>query len=154
VIGKRQAQSFVSAIDQEVIILGGLRENTFNNDRGKLFLLGDLPILGNLLFSPRNKQNVTREIVIFIKPYLVGMPDQATKPIQSMEEQVARMIDLSANREEQITFLSEGRFPDVPPTNMNRFLSTVIPDCETKTQATPTAAIPIEIDQTPPPAVP
>jgi len=154
VIGKRQAQSFVSAVDQEVIILGGLRENTFNKDRGKLFLLGDLPIVGNLLFSPRNKQNVTREIVIFIKPYLVGMPEHATKPIQSMEEQVSRMIDLSANREEQITFLSEGRFPDVPPTNMNRILSTVIPECEQKAKPTPTAAIPIEIDQTPPPVVP
>ncbi len=147
IVGKRQAISFVSTFDQEVIVLGGLRQNTITDDKAKLFLLGDLPILGDLLFSPRVKKNEIKELIIFIKPYLMVQPDAATKKPQTAQEQVDRIVDLSANRDELITFIGQGRFPDVPLTDFDRPLSTIFPDPEPKKKApVPTADLTEVID--------
>ncbi len=147
VVGKRQAVSFVSAIDQEVIILGGLRQNKITDKKGKLFLLGDLPILGDLLFSPTKKANEVTELVIFIKPHLMPLPEAAAKKPQSAKLQTDQIIDLSSNRDELIEFISQGRFPDIPLTDFDRPLSTILPDPEPKKEPrVPTADLPAVLD--------
>lgn len=154
VISKRQAKSFVSAVDQEVIILGGLRQNEVTDSKGKLFLLGDIPVLGSLLFSPKTKVKSTSELIIFIKPHIM-MPDETPmmKPMKSATLQTAEIIDTSENRDNIIQFLDKGTFPPIPVQDMNRFGSTLFEEKEPKPKPQlPTSAIPevLEANDLPP----
>lgn len=74
IISKRQAVSFVSVHDGDVVVLAGLQEKETVNSKGKLWLLGDLPIIGNLLFSPETKSMQTNELIIFIRPTIIVNP--------------------------------------------------------------------------------
>lgn len=132
IIGKRQAVSFVSALDQEVIVLGGLRQNEIRDSKGKVFLLGDLPIIGDALFTSKTKTNTIKELVMFIRPHIITQPTAASRNPKTVNDETYQMIDLSANRDDLIEFLGEGRFPDVPLTDFDRPLSTIIDDPKIK----------------------
>lgn len=68
VIGKREATSFVSVPNGEMIILAGLQETTVRNIKGKMAFLGKIPFLGSRLFSSNRDKSIRRELVIFIRP--------------------------------------------------------------------------------------
>jgi general secretion pathway protein D len=74
VISKRQANSFVSVANQDVVVMAGLQEKEQSFDKSKLWLLGDLPLLGDTLFSSRNRTETTVELIIFIKPTIIVQP--------------------------------------------------------------------------------
>lgn len=82
VIGKREATSFISVSSGELIVLGGLQENSIRNVKGKMAILGDLPFLGDALFSSDRKRNIRRELVIFIKPTVYFDSESAIKDTQ------------------------------------------------------------------------
>ncbi|MDR1401763.1 MAG: hypothetical protein LBI81_02285 [Puniceicoccales bacterium] len=71
---KREAESFVSVFTGDTVVLAGLQEKKTSENSGKLWLLGDVPILGKMLFSPKSKQEDTTELIIFIKPTIVSNP--------------------------------------------------------------------------------
>lgn len=71
-ISNREATSYVSVKDQDVIVLAGLQQRTTNNIRGKIWLLGCLPILGDLLFSPSSDTEITTELIMFIRPHVMN----------------------------------------------------------------------------------
>ena len=99
------------------------------------------------VFSPTTKNNQITELIIFIKPHLMTLPDAAVKLPQTAQEQVDRVVDLSANREEIITFIGQGRFPEVPLTDFDRPFSTILPDPEPKKRPpVPTAELSEVID--------
>ena len=70
IIGTRRATSFVSIKDQETLIMAGLQSVESSDSKGKVYLLGSIPIVGKL-FSPKSKKETTRELIIFIKPIVV-----------------------------------------------------------------------------------
>lgn len=102
IISTRRASSFVSVKDQEIIIMGGLQSSETSKTEGKVFLLGDIPLLGEL-FRPERNEEVVRELVIFIRPYLVN----SATPEEFMRE---NDIDKKAIGEDINYYLKEGRF--------------------------------------------
>lgn len=81
IIGKREAESFVSAMSDEIIVLAGLQQGISNDAAGEVWLLSDIPLLGNL-FKP-DRDNLERtELVIFIRPTIVK-----SRPIAQFERQ-------------------------------------------------------------------
>jgi general secretion pathway protein D len=70
IIGQREATSFVSVRDGEVIVLGGLQQTNHNVEHDKVFFLGDLPLIGQL-FQPVSYNDTTSELIIFIKPTII-----------------------------------------------------------------------------------
>lgn len=74
IISNRQAESFVSVHDGDVVVLAGLQEKEMVDSRGKLWLLGYLPVVGDLFFSPKTKFEETNELIIFIRPTIVVNP--------------------------------------------------------------------------------
>jgi general secretion pathway protein D len=70
IIGQREATSFVSVKDGQVIVLGGLQQTNHNIEHDKVFLLGDLPLIGQL-FQPVTYSDTTSELIIFIKPTII-----------------------------------------------------------------------------------
>jgi len=78
IIGKREATSFISVADGQVIVLGGLQETRFSGSEGSLWLIGDLPLIGDLL-NPEGQLNERRELMIFIRPRVYFGPEDSQK---------------------------------------------------------------------------
>ncbi|UPA28572.1 MAG: hypothetical protein LW808_000665 [Verrucomicrobiota bacterium] len=86
VITDKEINSFVSVANGDVIVLAGFKERKTDTMRGKLFLIGDIPLIGDLL-SPRKREELTTELIIFIKPTIILRPqDEAAY----LDQQVAR----------------------------------------------------------------
>ena len=68
VIGRRSTDSFVSAMSNEIIVLGGLQrtQDTLTKSR-----LGPIPIIGDLL-GGTTKTKTRTELVIFLRPYVLN----------------------------------------------------------------------------------
>jgi len=73
---KREATSFVSVNDGDVVVLAGLQDKQTDKLKSKMWLLGDIPLIGDVLFSPKSKTEITTELVIFIKPTIIANPSE------------------------------------------------------------------------------
>ncbi len=68
----RTANTKVRVADGQTIVIGGLRQQETRNVTTKVPILGDLPLLGPLLFRSRNKRTTNTELVLFITPRLLS----------------------------------------------------------------------------------
>lgn len=94
VIGKREATSYLSVNDGDVVVLAGLQENRQNQSRGSLEGLGDLPLLGRL-FKSKGEDYRRTELIIFIKPTILTNVSDAAK---DTDKQVDSAIERHALR--------------------------------------------------------
>lgn len=69
-IGTRNVETVLTLKDGETSIIGGLIQNTSNNDKTKIFLLGDIPLIGPLLSNSNSSKDKT-ELLLAITPRLV-----------------------------------------------------------------------------------
>jgi len=76
VIGVREATSTVSVKDGQIIVLGGLQENTGGDSNSYFPIIGRLPVIRNVFGNSTEDYNRT-EIIIFIRPTVLNSPDQA-----------------------------------------------------------------------------
>ncbi len=67
IISRRQATSFVSVADGQLVVLGGLQRNFVSKRKSRMFLLGEIPVLGELFSNTRNTTTKT-ELMLFLKP--------------------------------------------------------------------------------------
>lgn len=73
-IGTRNIDTVLSLKDNETSVIGGLIQRSDSNDKTKLFLLGDIPLLGPL-FTNSNSSKDKTELMLAITPRLVrGIP--------------------------------------------------------------------------------
>ncbi|MCH6257519.1 hypothetical protein MLD52_13240 [Puniceicoccaceae bacterium K14] len=111
VIGRREASSFVSVKDGELIILGGLQRELSSKSKGKTAILGDIPFIGGFLFGSRSKQNDTSELMLFIRPSIMRTTDavneKAYDAVQNLSE---------AERVNRILYPSEEQIEEVEET--------------------------------------
>ncbi len=70
VIGKREAESFLSVQSGNIIVLGGMKELSSSHTDSKVWLLGDIPLLGKL-FTPKDYTDSVSEIIMFIRPTII-----------------------------------------------------------------------------------
>lgn len=75
VINSRVATTTVVVPNGQTVVIGGLMENTQADSETKVPGLGDIPVLGNL-FKRKVKENVKRELMIFLTPTIVTAPAQ------------------------------------------------------------------------------
>jgi general secretion pathway protein D len=86
IITKRQAVSFLSVANGEIVVLAGLQEKESLNSKGKLWLLGYIPIIGDILFSPKTKSERTNELLIFIRPSIIANPSSEKGYLKKISE--------------------------------------------------------------------
>ncbi|MGM0481955.1 MAG: pilus (MSHA type) biogenesis protein MshL [Pseudomonadota bacterium] len=67
----RESDTIVRARNGEIVVLGGLMQTSTSEDIRQVPLLGDLPLIGNL-FQNRSNQAQKKELVILIKPTVIG----------------------------------------------------------------------------------
>ncbi len=63
----RESDTIIRARSGQVVVIGGLMENTIRNDVAKTPMLGDVPLMGKL-FRQNKQQTVKSELVILLRP--------------------------------------------------------------------------------------
>jgi general secretion pathway protein D len=70
ITNKRSLESTVLVDDEQIIVLGGLIQDSVTNGEDKVPVLGDLPVLGNL-FRHETRQHTKTNLMVFIRPYVM-----------------------------------------------------------------------------------
>ena len=85
----REAKSFVTIRDEEIIVLGGLQEVQVDSTESKYNLLSNLPYFGEKFFSPQTVKYTPTELLIFLKPTIMKPGRDNTKQnIKSIDERI------------------------------------------------------------------
>lgn len=104
-INRREAKSFVSVQSGEMIVLAGLKKRELNDIKKKMFLVGDIPLIGDALFTSKGKQEDVTEMIIFLRPIL--LKDSA----EVQEDFSAYKNNLSKDTQEEVNaYLKDGHF--------------------------------------------
>ena len=105
IIGVREATSTISVKNREIIVLGGLQENS-NSDSNNYFpIFGRLPIISSILGVSTDDYK-REEIIIFIRPTVLHRPEEA--------EVLAKAYIENASEKEVIkTYLDEDTTGDI-----------------------------------------
>jgi type IV pilus assembly protein PilQ len=69
-INTRQVQTKILVDNGQTVVLGGVHEETNQNDVDKVPILGDLPVIGNA-FKHKRRSNDKRELLIFVTPKIL-----------------------------------------------------------------------------------
>jgi MSHA biogenesis protein MshL len=88
----RESDSVVRARSGQVIVIGGLMTTQNSNTNYQTPFLGSIPVLGNLFKSKQTTGKKT-ELVILLKPIVVGDDDEAWKPLVKSGVDHARKLD-------------------------------------------------------------
>ena len=70
ITSKRSLESTVAVDDGQIIVLGGLIEDSFTDGSSRVPVVGDLPLLG-ALFRYDNRQRTKTNLMVFLKPTVV-----------------------------------------------------------------------------------
>ena len=113
IVGTREAESFVSAMSGETIILAGLQQVNNSVTDGEVWLLADLPLIGDL-FKPDSVKNERTELIIFIRPTLIKSTSAATTL-------ASESIGTTEVSREVKNYFKSGKFHDVETDDMGKF---------------------------------
>lgn len=94
--GIRESDSIVKAGNGQVIVLGGLMQESKNHNDGKRPLLGDIPVV-NALFRTKSKAKSKTELVILLRPIVVD--DNAWK--EQLEQSQGRIKNINETYKNQ-----------------------------------------------------
>jgi len=114
VIGVREATSTVSIKDGQIIVLGGLQENTGSDTNSYFPIIGRLPGIRNIFGSDSRTYNRS-EIIIFIRPTVLNNPDQADTLARDYINQASEKDVISEYIEKRTTgdiYLEGSRFEE------------------------------------------
>jgi general secretion pathway protein D len=75
----REAKSFVTIQDREILVLGGLQEVQVDSTESKYNLLSDIPYFGEKFFRPKTVKYTPTELLIFLKPTIMKPGGDETK---------------------------------------------------------------------------
>lgn len=70
VIQARELESIMKVNSGQVAVMGGLMQDSVDNAKDAVPVLGSLPVVGNL-FSYRNEKSIKTELVIFMRPVVI-----------------------------------------------------------------------------------
>ena len=70
ITNKRSLESTVLVDEGQIIVLGGLIQDSVTNGVDKVPVLGDIPLLGNL-FRHETRQHTKTNLMVFIRPYVM-----------------------------------------------------------------------------------
>jgi general secretion pathway protein D len=110
-INKRSIQSTVLADDGEIIVLGGLMQDNYQNGNSKVPLLGDIPWLGQL-FRSENKTRTKTNLMVFLRPVIVRDRQTASDIAMTHYDYVR---DLQQGYQTDNNLIRDKNVPIVPP---------------------------------------
>ncbi|MEM6998852.1 MAG: pilus (MSHA type) biogenesis protein MshL [Pseudomonadota bacterium] len=101
----RESDSIVRAKSGQVIVIGGLMQETLSDQDAKTPILGDLPGVGNL-FKHKKETAVKSELVILLKPIVVNDTDDWNNELYKSRRHLKEIRE-KMNEPPPDTFLNE-----------------------------------------------
>jgi general secretion pathway protein D len=86
---KRSIESQVVVDDGQIIVLGGLIEDRFIENKSKVPLLGDIPYVG-ALFRSESREKRRTNLMVFLRPMVMRDQDSASRITLERYEQLRR----------------------------------------------------------------
>ncbi len=86
-------QRLVSTVvgqDRHFMVIGGLIEESVEKNLEKFPWLGDIPVIGELVFSRLNAERVRKEILIIIRPFVMLAPGETQTVSQEYLERMSQ----------------------------------------------------------------
>ncbi|MCH8492839.1 MAG: pilus (MSHA type) biogenesis protein MshL [Idiomarina sp.] len=80
----RESDTIIRARDGEVVVIGGLMQTSYTDEVSQVPLLGSIPLFGEL-FKNRRQREVKKELVIMLRPTIVGVDTWDTELEASRE---------------------------------------------------------------------
>jgi general secretion pathway protein D len=77
ITNKRSLESTVMVDDGQIIVLGGLIQDSFTDGTSKVPVVGDVPVLGSL-FRYDNRRRIKTNLMVFLKPTVVRTSSAGT----------------------------------------------------------------------------
>ncbi len=119
ITSKRNVKTSVLAQDGDVVVLGGLMDESVQDSVSKVPLLGDIPVLG-VLFSQKETTRTKRNLMVFIRPIIMRDNVDATRyTANKYNEFRDQQMRFSQN---PLGFAVPGEYPMLPEStgyNMN-----------------------------------
>jgi len=112
-LSKRSLESSVIVDDQQIIVLGGLIQDTFTDTTDKVPGLGDLQALGGL-FRYDTRTRTKTNLLVFLKPTVIRTSADG-RAITSERYDYLRG-EQQSERPEARPFWPDPTYPEVPPT--------------------------------------
>jgi general secretion pathway protein D len=109
---KRSIESNVVVDDGSILVLGGLIEDRFEDNKSKVPLLGDIPVVGHLFRSESRTKRRTN-LMVFLRPIVMRSADDAKK-LSLDRYDLIRGQQLNAKPDTHI-LLPVGEAPVLPP---------------------------------------
>lgn len=91
----RESDSIIRAKNGQIVIIGGLMQNSVTKNTSSVPLLGDLPLVGGLF---RHTQDISKksELVILLKPVVVDSDEKMAEQVRSVK---SRFNNISHSKE-------------------------------------------------------
>ena len=86
----RESDSVVKAMSGQVVVIGGLMQNSTSNDDAGVPGISDVPFLGNF-FGQKRKVNVRSELVILLKPVVVNSNKTWSSYIRQTQQRIEQL---------------------------------------------------------------
>ncbi|MBI3903313.1 MAG: type II secretion system secretin GspD [Nitrosomonadales bacterium] len=128
VTNKRSLESTVLADEGQIVVLGGLIQDSVSNGEDKVPLLGDIPVLGNL-FRYGTRHRTKTNLMVFIRPHVLrtaaaaqGLTQDRYDYLRGEEGQGqmtsrAMLPDMAAPQIPPLELKQEFSLPSVPAAN-------------------------------------
>jgi general secretion pathway protein D len=85
IIANREANSYVTVRDGEMIVLGGLQKTSKSSSQNKIGFLYEIPIISQLLGGHTDDTERT-ELLFFIRPHIIPTDDSTADTIRRIDE--------------------------------------------------------------------
>ncbi len=125
ITNKRSLESTVLVDQGQIIVLGGLIQDSINETRQKVPLLGDIPLLGTL-FRYETREHTKTNLMVFIRPYILRSAADAQGFTQDRYDYLRG--EQGRSKLPERTVLPAMPTPQVPPLELNHELSTPAPN--------------------------
>lgn len=117
ITSKRSIETNVLADDGQIIVLGGLIEDTVGDGVDKVPLLGDIPIIGNL-FKYQKRSRKKTNLMVFLRPTIIRSSAQSASVVADRYDYI-RGAEI-AGQPARTTFLPDTGAPILPPLENGR----------------------------------
>jgi general secretion pathway protein D len=117
ITNKRSIETNVLVDDGEIIVLGGLLEDTVRDSEEKVPGLGDLPVVGNL-FKYRSRGRSKTNLMVFLRPTVIRSNEQSVN-VAGDRYNLMRNIEINATPQPSWVLPDTGT-PVLPPLQNGR----------------------------------
>ncbi|PTB83602.1 type II secretion system protein GspD [Sulfurovum lithotrophicum] len=111
---KRTVKTNAIVKNGETIILGGLIKKTDGISKSKVPFLGEIPVLGDLLFTQTSDQTREENVIIYLTPYIVKSSNDLQKlkvllaELDRVQDQYNKLVEQKLKESQGGAFTSKG----------------------------------------------